>query len=457
MVGGAVNILKGRVMKNNEMLLLLVITGCLCSANSELLAAKKGRLVISGPSTTRIFLNKTYKGYINRTGRLAMQNLKPGSYTLTAVKKGDVSQRMSVTVVAGRKGYVILKQFTLKSVARPVEIGSLSVQSSPIKCKIIITKAKISHDKTQSTWVKDELPIGTYAIVAVSGSRRLAGKFTVKANMQTNLVLNLETKKIETKSSSASRLLVLNLGKGRTLKLRSIPAGKFLMGSPVTEQAGRGVRRDHEGPRREVTISKTFYMGIYEITQVQWKAVMGTEPWNTVSRTFTELGDNYAANEISWDKATKFCQTLSKKTGRNVTLPTEAQWEYACRAGSQTAFSFGEKVSDLGDYGWYLKSAVAKNEKYPHMVGKKKPNAFGLYDMHGNVWEWCRDWYDGDFYAKAKKIDPENTTKAKGRIQRGGSWINPAENCRSAGREWHSPGAPHYDYGFRVIVESSSG
>jgi len=243
----------------------------------------------------------------------------------------------------------------------------------------------------------------------------------------------------------------LDLGKGVTLKLVRIPAGKFLMGSPKAETG----HQNQEGPQRRVTISKPFYMGAHEVTQSQWRAVMGTAPWN--GKTYAKSGASNAASYIGRDDASKFCRMLSKKTGRKVSLPTEAQWEYACRAGSKTAYSFGDDVSKLGDYAWYDKNASEKDEKYAHAVGHKKPNAFGLYDMHGNVYEWCRDWYDANFYSKAKNVDPENTTETNALVLRGGSWGSISLYCRAAYRGNISADVRNIDYGFRVVVESGSG
>ena len=228
------------------------------------------------------------------------------------------------------------------------------------------------------------------------------------------------------------------------------------MGSPETDITDRS---DDEDPQREVTISKPFYMGIYEITQSQWKSVMGTEPWD--GKSCVKSGTNNAASYISWDNASRFCELLSKKTGKKVTLPTEAQWEYACRAGSKTAYSIGDDASKLGDYAWYYENAWNKDEKYAHPVGQKKANAFGLYDMHGNVWEWCRDYYDEKFYAKAKNVDPENTTKSSARVlRRGGSWTNASWRCRAASRSGVAADFPLRlidDCGFRVVVVAGSG
>jgi len=238
-------------------------------------------------------------------------------------------------------------------------------------------------------------------------------------------------------SLAAHGLLALDLGKGVTLELVLIPPGRFLMGSSASESGRRG----NEGPQRWVTISKAVYMGVTEVTQVQYQNIMGLNP----SR---YKGASNPVEQASWNDAAAFCKALSKKSGRQVVLPTEAQWEYACRAGANTSFSFGDDFKKLDAYGWFSTNSGGKH----HPVARKKPNAWGLHDMHGNVWEWCRDGFDDKFYAKAKRIDPENSATSRYRAQRGGSWRNDASSCRSAMRGRSALGDRNYDFGFRVVV-----
>jgi len=243
------------------------------------------------------------------------------------------------------------------------------------------------------------------------------------------------------------KTLTLDLGKGVTMKLVLIPAGTFLMGSPTAEKG----RANNEDPQHRVSIGEPFYMGIYEVTQAQWRAVMGNEPWT--GRPFVKPGDNNAVNWVSWKDASKFCETLSKKTGKLVVLPTEAQWEYACRAGSKTAYCFGDDPSKLGNYAWYADNTDKRGREYPHAVGRKKPNAFGLYDMHGNVWEWCRD----HRHANYKKAPADGTAwvdKAPAglRVLRGGAWGYDPKHCRTAHRFAGIPTDRYVHVGFRLVV-----
>lgn len=266
--------------------------------------------------------------------------------------------------------------------------------------------------------------------------------------------------------ATVAKELSLDLGGGESMKLVLIPADKFKMGNhdtPAETVKKVGGEEEHltdEYPVHEVTISKPFYMGIYEVTQAQWGAVMGTEPWKTEEALhFGRLQprpagfDDYPVVFVSSYDAIEFCRTLSKKTGRTVSLPTEAQWEYACRAGTTTAFSFGDDLSKLIDHGWYGGLVAGQKEDYAHRVGQLKPNAWGLYDMHGNVWEFCSDWHDRDFYGRSPGVDPENTTKTDKRSLRSGSFHSVPTVSRSAQRNsWTGPETVRYNYGFRVIV-----
>jgi len=254
-----------------------------------------------------------------------------------------------------------------------------------------------------------------------------------------------------------AKTLTLDLEKGVSMKLILIPSGKFLMGSPDDEK-GRDPR---EGPQREVTISKPFYMGVYEVTQEQYVAVMGANPSEFKSR-------GGAVEKVLWNDAVEFCKRLSAKTaktGKTVRLPTEAEWEYACRAGTKTRFSFGDDDADLHKYGNYAdrtcsdphqgKKDVDHSDGHDRTapVGSFKPNAFELYDMHGNVWEWCNDRFV-DSYANAETVDPTGPDSGNSRVLRGGSWnISPA-SCRSAYRHGIAPDRRASGVGFRVSVDS---
>jgi formylglycine-generating enzyme required for sulfatase activity len=240
------------------------------------------------------------------------------------------------------------------------------------------------------------------------------------------------------------------------MTFNNIPAGTFTMGSPETEEG-----RSNNETQHKVTITKTFYMQTTEVTQGQWKALMATEPWKGKSsepwtgKNFVKEGPSYAASYVNWDDATAYCKKLSEKEGKTYRLPTEAEWEYACRAGTETRWSFGDDEKELGDYAWYRENAWDIDERYSHQVGLKKPNAFGLYDMHGNVHEWCYDYHGKDYYKESPEKDPPGPAfdVIIGRVFRGGSWNVNSRNSRSARRVWFYAADRDINFGFRLVRE----
>jgi formylglycine-generating enzyme required for sulfatase activity len=244
--------------------------------------------------------------------------------------------------------------------------------------------------------------------------------------------------------SEIPKELTLDLGGDVKMETVLIRAGKFLMGS------AQG-RFDNEKPVHEVTISQPFYLGKYPVTQEQWQAVMGSNP----SRF---RGMNRPVEGVSWNEAQEFCRKLSVRTGGTVRLPTEAEWEFACRAGSTTDYCFGDNEDGLAEYGWYEGNSSGTT----HAVGEKKPNAWGLYDMHGNVWEWCHDWYEQRYDASSPRVDPQGPAQnaLQAHVLRGGAWHVEASYCRSASRGGDFPcgegGPGSWSHagrnGFRIVV-----
>ena len=230
------------------------------------------------------------------------------------------------------------------------------------------------------------------------------------------------------------------------------PPGHFSMGSPA-EETGRS---DDEG-QVSVHLTRGFWMGQYEVTQDQWKRIMGTAPWK--GNINVQEGPKFPVCWVSWTQSVTFCEKLTKLGHREgwlpknwvVDLPTEAQWEYACRAGTSTPFSFGDNSSELGKYAWFTENSTKIGQVFGHVVGEKKGNPWNLYDMHGNVWEWCRDWYSEK---RVGGTDPEVTKPSDGRVDRGGGFACVTEYCRSAQRFRIYPNATLFNLGFRVIIRS---
>jgi formylglycine-generating enzyme required for sulfatase activity len=276
--------------------------------------------------------------------------------------------------------------------------------------------------------------------------------------------------KIIQRETKQARYFTEDLGNGVTFDMVYIPGGTFLMGSPETEAESR----DNEKPQHRVTI-QPFFMGKYTATQAQWKAVA------QLAKIERDLdpdpsrfkGDNRPVERVFWYDAVEFCARLSQKTGKNYRLPSEAEWEYGCRAGTTTPFHFGETITtDLANYNGnetYLDAPKGKYRQETVDVGNFPPNAFGLYEMHGNVWEWCADpWHDNykgaptdgrvwdekenaHRYQNSVDLLVMSGNDDRDRLLRGGSWNYYPRHCRSAFRDYFAPDTRDYTFGFRFV------
>jgi formylglycine-generating enzyme required for sulfatase activity len=240
------------------------------------------------------------------------------------------------------------------------------------------------------------------------------------------------------------------------MRLVLIRPGLFLMGSP----AGEVGRHAGEGPAHEVDISLAFYLGVHTVTQEQYQRVAGRNPAH-----FRQVAGHdartFPVENVSWEEASEFCRALSslpeeRQRGRSYRLPTEAEWEYACRAGTPTPFSRGVSLSsaEANFDGRYPCGGAAKGDhlKRTAAVGSYAPNAWGLYDMHGNVWEWCSDWYSERYYRQSPRRDPRGPDVGEARVLRGGCWQNHGRMLRAANRDWVGPGYHGFTVGFRVVL-----
>ena len=263
-----------------------------------------------------------------------------------------------------------------------------------------------------------------------------------------------------TRGQEAGKVITNSIG----MKLAVIPAGKFMMGSPASE-----ADRDAGEVQHEVAITRSFYMGVNLVTQGQYEKMLNKNPSFFHPKNNGSL--EHPVDQVVWPDAGEFCKKLSmlpeeKAAGRVYRLPTEAEWEFACRAGTKTAFHFGDSLSSKqancnGNYpaGGAAKGPyLARTEK----VGSYPPNAWGLYDMHGNLWQWCADWYDPDYYKNSPKTDPKgpaNGVVPTGfrdqffRVVRGGCWLDEARGCRAAHRFRLMPDERYRWVGFRVACD----
>lgn len=232
-----------------------------------------------------------------------------------------------------------------------------------------------------------------------------------------------------------------DLGNGIYMEMVRIPSGKFTLGSPLNEIG----RRDNESPLVEVNIP-AFYIAKFIVTQEQWLVLMGSNPAN-----FRESLQAPMEN-ISWIEAQDFCRRLTARSPHAYAyrLPSEAEWEYACRAGTNTAYHFGDSPAQLADYAWF----VDNSNKRSQPIGQKVPNPWGLYEMHGGVWEWCEDAWHDNFKGAPADGSAWIEGNSGRRVRKGGSWSNEAKLCRSASRDWHWQGDRYNDIGFRVVISA---
>jgi formylglycine-generating enzyme required for sulfatase activity len=298
---------------------------------------------------------------------------------------------------------------------------------------------KISPPESNGFWTALSAVSGSVSGVASDIASGITDTLSTTTNFVASSLETFQSKSNLTKSPPSTpnqkQALELKIPGARPLELVEIPAGSFLRGSK---------ERDFEQPIHKVTL-KAFRMGKYPVTQGQYEAVMGKNPSHF-------KGGYRPVDCVNWHDAIEFCQKLSKLTGQLVSLPSEAQWEYACRAGSTGKYCFGDEASRLGAYAWFQ----ANSGSQTHPVGQKKPNGWGLYDMHGNVWEWCADaWHENYIGAPTDETVWHNIGKNLERVLRGGSWSYDPRNCHSAGRRGFLAEYWYDDFGFRVVVSPS--
>ncbi len=289
------------------------------------------------------------------------------------------------------------------------------------------------------------------------------GTFLAALSIGGNAVPTIPTRPSTTTPKPPTTMAKEYTSKSTGMKLALIPAGTFTMGSP----AGEADRSTDEGPTHSVRISQPFYMGLYEVTQGEYESVMGTNP-SSFSKTGTSSSkvsgmttSKFPVESVSWEDAVAFCEKLSAKDGVTYRLPKEAEWEYAARAGTTTTFHFGstlngDKANVDGDYPYGTTTKGASLGRTT-TVGSYPKNAFGLFDLHGNVYEWCDDFYDEKAYASRSgtTTHPKVTSGSSARVLRGGSWLYLSKFARSALRSGYSPVFRNSFVGFRVVFSAS--
>ena len=364
---------------------------------------------------------------LERSGRTParLTDLPTGRYRVTVQKEGWPQPVVETAVVDRQKTTLVSAEFAA---------GTLLVTSDPSGAAVLQNGTEVGR----TPWRTESVP-GAYAFEVRLKDYMPAsvnGTLTAKDELRLNAVLE----KLRGPENGHA-WTVPDLG----LEMACIRPGTFTMGSPSSEEGRLG----SEGPQTRVTLTKGYWLGKTEVTQGQYEALMGSNPSK-----FTNAGRNAPVEQVSWDYAMEFCRKLTEQEraagrlpdGYAYTLPTEAQWEYACRAGTAGAYS---GIGYFDAMAW----CDQNSGNTTHPVAQKQANAWGLYDMHGNVWEWCRDWH-GD-YPGGDATDPAGPSSGSDRVNRGGGWSNAAQNCRSALRLWYAPGIRSDNLGFRLALAPS--
>ena len=307
------------------------------------------------------------------------------------------------------------------------EYGSLSLASDNVEGDVYIDNIQYQYISKGTTIRADQLTPGNHTVKIKSHGKILWSKeFYITANKTKNITAHTDTPSL----SPILQRLVDNMV--------YVQGGTFTMG--CTSEQGSDCDGDEKPPHR-VTLSD-YYIGKYEVTQEEWREVMGSDP--------PELRfkgcDKCPVERVSWNDVQEFIKKLNQKTGKHFRLPTEAEWEYAAREGNRSKGYKYSGSNNISSVAWYGDNSGSKT----HEVGSKSPNELGLYDMSGNVWEWCSDWYDENYYSNSRRSNPKGPSTGSYRVFRGGSWSNDARYCRSANRFIWFPDSRHINVGFRL-------
>ena len=329
------------------------------------------------------------------------------------------------------------------------QIQTLTIRYSPTTSTVLVDNKMV---KGTNGVAQTTLPVGQHSyIVFCDGYDSEEGMVKLKASTPSNLQITLYKEAIAIQNSVAqptvaqepvAQTLVTNVDNisipvkdGVSIDMVRVEAGTFTMGA-TSEMKDPW---DDEKPTHQVTLTNDYYIGKYEVTQALWKAVMGNKPSKF-------KGDNLPVENVSWKDCQEFISKLNSITGKTFRLPTEAEWEYAARGGNKSQGYQYSGSNNLFDVAWYEDNSGKKT----HAVGTKQPNELGIYDMSGNVWEWCQDWF-GE-YSSSSQTNPTGANSGSYRVKRGGGWGNTARLCRSSCRVINTPGDRDCNLGLRLIL-----
>ena len=353
------------------------------------------------------------------------------------------------------------------------QMQTLTIKYSPITASVLVDNKFI---KGSDGVANTSLPIGQHSyIIACDGYESEEGMVKLKPSAPSNLQITLSKEAASTNqisqtthpqqsqtqrpvsqtqpvpsmasssttstssniidSSTSGSIITIHVKDGINIEMVKVEAGSFDMGAtPEMENPDAS-----EKPVHRVTLTNNYNIGKYEVTQALWQAVMGNNPSNS-------KGDNLPVEKVSWNNCQKFISKLNKLTGKSFRLPTEAEWEYAARGGNKSRGYQYSGSNTIGDVAWYDGNSGSKT----HAVGTKQPNELGIYDMTGNVWEWCQDWYGS--YSSSPQTNPTGAVSGSGRVYHGGSWVSSARDCRTSYRGLSTPGARSFILGLRLVL-----
>ena len=379
---------------------------------SASLAADFATVTITADAGSDIYVNDVLKGKSPWTGTLST-----GTYIFEARKQGHRTTSLSKTITAEPA------QQSYKLDAPTPIMGTINVMCTPLKADVYVDNKMVGV-----TPMMHELIIGKHKItLRKEGYADHEQTITVEEGKITDVTATLSEQKVAKATGSAYTETVKDLN----LKMILVEGGIFAMGSDDGS--------DNEKPVHSVILD-SYYIGETEITQAQWRAIMGSNP-------SYYTGDNRPVEKVSWEDAQEFCKKLSELTGKRYVLPTEAQWEYAARGGNKSNGYTYSGSNTIGDVAVYWDNIINQHSN----VKSKKPNELGIYDMSGNVWEWCSDWYDSSYYSSSPQTNPQGPTSGSRRVLRGGSWYQNSSYCRVAFRGYDFPSNRNSYFGFRVV------
>ena len=370
-----------------------------------------------------LYVDKKSVGMIPWTG-----SLKEGMHLIEAKKEGYRSQQRTINLSQQQKLDVAFNELAAIQ-------GNLSVNYKPFGADVYVDGKKIG----QSPRVFNGIMVGNHKVEIKKNGYGTDSKTVNILEGQTATISGVLTtntsSSIASGTSSSGNTITIPVKNGISIDMVRVEAGTFTMGAtPEMKDPW-----DDEKPAHQVTLTNDYYIGKYEVTQALWQAVMGNNPSNF-------KGDDLPVEKVSWDDCQEFISKLNRLTGKTFRLPTEAEWEYATRGGKKSRGYQYSGSSNLSDVAWYGGNSGNKT----HSVGSKQANELGIYDMSGNVWEWCQDWKGS--YSSSSQVNPTGANSGSGRVRRGGSWGRSAWGCRSSYRGVNTPGNRDSNLGLRLVL-----